>query len=181
MLYHRSLTWPVLSPSRVWLASKQESKSPTQTVIFTFRMDLSFSSNVTTFSWWPALESVTLCERCSQSILYCITIDSCGNIDDKMLQLHCILQKWFKGCKGLKTLRFEVLDFFIIQPKLDVNPACGVNKFSPLNVYEVFVFRDLKRAPGSAHDGKKCSSSPYFCFKTHVFVFFFRLPLTDFF
>ena len=64
VLYHLSLTWPVLSPSRVWLASKQESKSPTQTVIFTFRTDLSFSSNVTTFSWWPAVDTVTLCKRC---------------------------------------------------------------------------------------------------------------------
>ena len=98
-----------------------------------------------------------------------------------MLQLHCILQKWFKGCKGLKTLRFEVLDFFIIQPKLDVNPACGVQKFSPLDVYKVFVLRDLKRTPGSAHNGNKVFLVPIFPLRNTCFCFPFTPPLTDIF
>ena len=82
----------------------------------------------------------------------------------------------FEGCKGLKTLRFEVLDFFIIQPKLDVNPACGVQKFSPLDVYEVFVFRDLKRTPGSAHNGKKSVYRPHISASKHLFLFSFQFP-----
>ena len=115
---------------------------------------------------------------CSRNIWYCINIDSwlLGQYEGKNVTFARILQKWFKGHKGLKTLRFEVLDFFIIQPKLDVNPACGVQKFSPLDVYEVFVFRDLKRTPGSAHNGKKSVYRPHISASKHLFLFSFQFP-----